>query len=308
MNPASSSARSPRKEDTPRVTSGPGLALGGGAARGLAHIVVLELLDELGIRPALIAGASMGAMVGAAYASGIPAREIREHALEVLSRPTRVARHLLTGGEKNALALLNFSLSRGVMIDGMALIDLFMPPGVAERMEDLEIPLVISTTDFYAAEELVIGTGSLREAVAASIAIPGLIAAPKIDGRLLVDGAISNPVPFEHLQVAGCKPVIAVEVTGHPAGMERNGRKPGITELALGATQIMQLKIAELRRRLSPPDLWIDPPLDAYRAYDFLKAREILEATDAIRDDISRRLDALLDAATGEVIPLPPPE
>ncbi len=287
---------------------GIGLALGGGAARGLAHVVVLEVFDELGIRPGLIAGASMGAMIGAAYASGISAREIREHALEVLSHPARVARQLLTGGERSALALLNFSLSRGVMIDGTALIDLFMPDRVAARMEELDIPLVVSVTDFYAAEELVIGTGDLREAVAASIAIPGLIAAPRIEGRLMVDGAISNPVPFEHLQVAGCRPVIAVEVTGHPSGLLRNGRKPGQTELALGATQIMQLKIAEMKRRLSPPDLWIDPPLDAFRAYDFLKAREILKAADAIRDDIKRRLGALLESVTRGVIPLPPPE
>ncbi len=291
-----------------RHDSGIGLALGGGAARGLAHIVVLEVFDELGIRPAHIAGASMGAMIGAAYASGIPALQIREHTLDVLARPARVARRLLVGGEKSVLALLNFSLSRGVMVDGPALIDLFMPAGVAERMEDLAIPLVVSVTDFYAAEELVIGTGPLREAIAASIAIPGLIAAPKIDGRLLVDGAIVNPVPFEHLQVAGCAPVVAVEVTGHPSGLERGGRKPGQTELALGATQIMQLKIAELKRRLSPPDLWIDPPLDAYRAYDFLKAREILQATDTFRDDIRHRLEALMESAVKGVIPLPPPK
>ena len=283
-----------------------GLALGGGAARGLAHIVVLEVFDELGLRPAMIAGASFGAMVGAAYAAGMPAAAIREHALSVLGHPIRAARQLLRGGETRPRNLLNFSLSRGMMLDGAALLDLFMPPDLPERLEDLSIPLLISTTDFHAAEEHVITSGPLRAAVAASIAIPGLIAAPKIDDRLLVDGAISNPVPFDHLQTAGCKPVIAVEVTGHPAGLVREERKPGQTELALGATQIMQLKIAELKRRLSPPELWIDPPLDAYRAYDFLKCREILERADTIRDDIKRRLTALLEGA-GRVIPLPPP-
>jgi NTE family protein len=283
-----------------------GLALGGGAARGLAHIVVLEVFDELGLRPAMIAGASMGAMVGAAYAAGMPAAAIREHALSVLGRPMSVARKLLRGGEARPRNLLNFSLTRGMMLDGAALIDLFMPQGLPRRLEDLPIPLLVSATDFYAAEERVITSGPLREALAASIAIPGLIAAPKIGGRLLVDGAIINPVPFDHLQAAGCRPVIAVEVTGHPSGLRRGGRKPGQTELALGATQIMQLKIAELKRRLSPPELWVDPPLNAYRAYDFLKSREILERADSMRDDIRRRLVALIEGA-GRVIPLPPP-
>ena len=284
-----------------------GLALGGGAARGLAHIVVLEVFDELGLRPAMIAGASMGAMVGAAYAAGMPAAAIREHALSVLGHPIRVARHLLRGIEARPRNLLNFSLSRGMMLDGAALIDMFMPPGLPERLEDLPIPLLVSATDFFAAEERVISSGPLRAAVAASIAIPGLIAAPKIDGRLMVDGAIINPVPFDHLQAAGCKPVIAVEVTGHPSGLAHEKRRPGQTELALGATQIMQLKIAELKRRLSPPELWIDPPLDAFRAYDFLKCREILERADAMRDDLKRRIAALLEGA-GRVIPLPPPD
>ncbi len=283
-----------------------GLALGGGAARGLAHIVVLEVFDELGLRPAMMAGASIGAMVGAAYAAGMSALELRQHALSVLGRPVHVARKLLRGGEARPRNLLNFSISRGMMLDGAALINLFMPPGLPERLEDLPIPLIISATDFYAAEERVITTGPLREAVAASIAIPGLIAAPKISGRLMVDGAISNPVPFDHLQAAGCRPVIAVEVTGHPSGLVRDGRKPGLTELALGATQIMQLQIAALKRQLSPPELWVDPPLDAYRAYDFLKCREILERADAMRDDLKRRLVTLIEGA-GRATPLPPP-
>ena len=97
-----------------------------------------------------------------------------------------------------------------------------------------------------------------------------------------------------------------MEVTGHPSGLKREGRKPGVTELALGASQIMQLQIAALKRRLAPPELWIDPPLDAYRAYDFLKCREILERTDAMRDDIRRRLVALIEG-TDRAIPLPPP-
>ncbi len=269
-----------------------GLALGGGGARGLAHIPVLEVFDELGVRPAMIAGSSMGAMVGAAYASGIGADEIRDHALSVLGNPRSAARKILTGGEKSSLALLNFSLTRTVLVDGLALVDLFMPADVANTIEETQIPLLITATDFMAARELVLREGDLKAAVAASIAIPGVIAAPRLRGRLLIDGAITNPVPFDHLQEAGCAPVMAVEVTGQPRAAVA-GRKPGITDLALGATQIMQLQIAALKRRLAPPDLWIDPPLDTFRAYDFLKVREILRAADSMRDEIRRGIEAL---------------
>ena len=273
-----------------------GLALGGGAARGLAHIPVLAAFEDLGVRPHVIVGSSMGAMVGAAFASGIPAAAIRDHALEVLGNSRKAARHILTGGEKSPLSLLNFSLSRPVMIDGMALVRLVMPEGVAARVEETDIPFMVTATDYYAAREIVIREGDMRAAVAASIAIPGVIAAPKLNGRLLIDGAITNPVPFDHVRAFGCDVVVAVEVTGHPMPSPK-GRRPGVTELALGATQIMQLQIAALRRRIDPPEIWVDPPVDAFRAYDFLKAREILEAAEPVREEVKRRLAEVLDKA-----------
>ncbi len=296
-----------------RPEPGLGLALGGGAARGLAHIVVLEVLDELGVRPAMIAGASMGAMVGAAYAGGMAARDIREHVLQVLGKPAELARRLLGMGssETSLFSLLNFSISRGVMIDGLALLEAFMPPQVPELLEELPVRMLISATDFYGVEEVVFRSGPVREAVAASIAIPAVIAAPRVNERLLVDGAIVNPVPFDLLQQAGCRPVIAVEVTGRPMPrLKADGsmRKPGMTDLGIGAMQIMQLKLAALKRASSPPELWIDPPLDDYRAYDFLKAREILERADAMRDAIRHHVDRLLEAGETGVVdsPLPP--
>jgi len=274
-----------------------GLALGGGAARGLAHIVVLEAFDELGVKPAVITASSMGALVGAAYASGLAASEIRRHAVNVLGNPRSAARRILTGGDTSPLSLLNFSLSRPVTIDGAALVDLTMPEGVAENVEDTQIPFMAVTTDFYAASEVVIRSGPLKAAVAASIAIPGVIAAPRIGGRLLIDGAITNPVPFDHARAFGCDLVVAVEVTGQPHPGERP--RPGVTELALGSTQIMQLRIASLMRRIDPPDIWIDPPLDHFRAYDFLKAEEILAAAEDMRRKTIDELEKALEGRAG---------
>ncbi len=270
-----------------------GIALGGGAARGLAHIPALEALDDLGIRPCCIAASSMGALIGAAYASGVPAREIREHALAIFGNRRAAARRILRGGEGNLLSLLNFSLSRPVTIDGPALADLALPEGVAARVEETQIPFMVVTTDYYAASEMLIREGDMRAAVAASIAVPGLIAAPRIHGRLLIDGAIVNPVPFDHARAAGADIVVAVEVTGMPTGPRRGGR-PGVTELALGATQIMQLQIAALRRRLAPPDIWIDPPVDHFRAYDFFRAAEILRAAEPVRGEVRKKLEEAL--------------
>ncbi len=260
-----------------------GVALGGGAARGLAHIPVLEALDDLGISPAVITGSSMGALVGAAYASGITARELREHALQVLGNPRKAARRILTGGETSPLSLLNFSISRPVMIDGTALAGLIMPENTARRVEETQIPFMVTATDFHGASELLIREGNMLEAVAASIAIPGVIAAPRWHGRLLVDGAMVNPVPFDHARDFGCDIVIAVEVTGKPYAGKR--KKPGATALVLGATQIMQLQIAALKRRLHPPDIWIAPPVDAFRAHEFFKVKEILQAAEPVREE-----------------------
>ena len=267
-----------------------GLALGGGAARGLAHILVLEAFDDLGIRPAVIVGSSMGALIGAAYASGIAAADIRAHALNVLGNPRSAARRILTGGESSPLSLLNFSLSRPVMIDGAALTRLILPKGTATRVEETAIPFMVTATDFHAASEILIREGQMQAAVAASIAIPGVIAAPLRQGRLLIDGAITNPVPFDHVRAFGCDIVVAVEVTGKPSP-GRKGKRPGVTSLALGATQIMQLQIAASKRRLDPPEIWISPPVDAFRAYDFFKVERILDAAGGVR---ARARDELL--------------
>ena len=272
-----------------------GIALGGGTARGLAHIPVLEVLDELGVRPAIIVGSSMGALVGAAYASGIPAAEIRAHALAVLGRPRSAARHLFSGGEKGPLGLITFQ-SRPVSIDGTALVRLVLMDGVAARVEDTEIPFMVTATDFYAASEVVIRDGDLAAALAASIAVPGVISAPRLGGRLLVDGAIANPVPFDHVQAAGCGVVMGVEVTGRPTPAPP-GRRPGLYELTMGTAQIMQLKIAELKRRLAPPDIWITVPVSRFRAHELLKVREILEAGDSVRETVKRQGAAHLEGA-----------
>jgi NTE family protein len=272
-----------------------GLALGGGAARGLAHIVVLEALDDMGVRPALIAGCSIGALFGAAYASGLSGREIREHALSVLGTPGKAARQMFFSKSASGRHSrpINFSLFRPVTLNGLALVRLVSPPGTAARIEDTVLPFVVNSTDFYAGREVTVQTGDLETAVAASIAIPGVISAPKLNGRLMVDGAYTNPVPMNQLRSHRCDILLAVDVTGMPVPEHR---EPGPANLMLGSTQIMQKRIVQQECAAIKPEVLITPDIDRFAAHDFLKIKEILAATVPVREQVKRQLGPLLAA------------
>src|SRR4029079_4442540 len=125
-----------------------GLALGGGAARGLAHIPMLEVFDEMGIKPSVIAGCSFGALVGAAYASGIPAKEIGDHARFILANRVQAAKCLCGVKGARLRDLLQRKSFTSLLIDGEQLTSFIFPDGVAKLVEDAEIPLKIVTTDF----------------------------------------------------------------------------------------------------------------------------------------------------------------
>jgi NTE family protein len=252
-----------------------GLALGGGGARGLAHIAMLEVFDDLGLAPAVIAGTSVGALIGAAFASGVPARTIRAHAEEVLGRRTELARRLFGGGPGTIRNLIDFNLFGAVQIDGPTLTRLVLPDGVAARLEETRIPLKVIATDFYARRPTVIDEGPLEAAVAASIALPGFIGAPRIAGRLMIDGGISDPVPFDHVRGASDL-VVAIDVTGGP--VEREGRPVRNADLVFGASQIMMRTITRLMVADNGPDILIAPDVDRFRVLEFFRVHEILEA------------------------------
>lgn len=273
---------------SPRV----GVALGGGGARGLAHIAILEAFDELGVKPHRMAGTSMGALVGAAYASGISAAELRAHAEEVLSNRVQLARRLLSRSDASLAALISFQAFGPLMVNGLRLTQLFFPRGVPERIEQTEIHFSVAATDYYDRKEVVLSRGPMREVVAASIAIPGLIAAPRINDRLIIDGAMVNPVPVDHVR-DHVDLTVAVDVTGGPSSTRRRG--PSNTELIFGATQIMQRQIAALRRKDNPPDIIIEPSVDQFRVFDFFKIREILAAAAPAKERLKRQLGRALD-------------
>lgn len=265
-----------------------GLALGGGSARGLAHIPMLEVFDELGLKPKVIAGCSIGALVGAGYAGGMSAREIREHAERLLTNRMGALRYAFGEKRLNPFDLLALNGLASMHLQGETLAGLALPESLPKLIEDLAIPFKVIATDFDTMEEQVIEAGPLRKAVAASIAIPGVILGPKYDGHAFVDGGVTNPVPFDHVR-QGMDIVVAIDVTGRPRAA--NGGSRGNMELAVGSLLIMFHQVAALRRAINPPDIYIRPAIDSFSGADFFRFKEVMEQVTTAKDQLKRELE-----------------
>jgi NTE family protein len=272
-----------------------GLALGGGGARGLAHIPMLEAFDELGLKPSVIAGSSAGALIGAAYAGGMSGREIRDHALSLLSRKMDMARHVFGAKQTKLGDIFSIKGLMSLQLDGQKLADIALPDYLPQRIEDQLIALKIIATDFESMEEVVLTSGPILQAVGASIAIPGFIAAPRINGRIHVDGGVKNPVPFDHVR-EGMDFVVAVDVTGRPRPITRV--HPTNIELAVGSLFIMFHELANLRKTQVPPDIYLTPDVDQFAATDFFKAKQIMDAAAPCKDKLKRSLEMRFKALT----------
>ncbi|MBG1232092.1 patatin-like phospholipase family protein [Aestuariivirga litoralis] len=268
-----------------------GLALGGGSARGLAHIPMLEAFDELGLKPSVIAGCSMGALVGALYAGGMSGIEIREHAVRLLSHRRIFAKHVFGTKQTRFSQLFSVSSLLSVRLDGQKLADIALPNDLPQLIEDQKIPLKIIATDYESMEEVVFTKGSVTAAVGASIAIPGVINGPYINGRLHVDGGVKNPVPFNH---AKADFTVAIDVTGRPRPL--GGKTPSSLELAVGSLLITFNELAQLRRAQHAPEIYITPDVDRVGAADFFRVNQILEWAKPAKEQLKRELDARVNA------------
>jgi NTE family protein len=264
-----------------------GLALGGGGARGLAHIAILEAFDELGVRPAAMIGCSAGALVGAPYAAGISTKDLRAHAESLLGRRADMLKRVLSNGKP--LSLLKFGGFNSLHLSAQTLVEIAMPAGVPELIEDLIIPMQVVATNYKTMQEHVISSGPLVPAVAASIAIPGVISGGMIDGALHVDGGVTNPVPFNHL-FGRVDKVIAVDVTGRP---RVDNARPSNFEVAIGSLLIMFHQIAGLRREKNPPDVYIEVDTSGIGSADFFRLPDILAAAAPAKDRMKREIESL---------------
>ncbi|RCS24600.1 patatin-like phospholipase family protein [Phyllobacterium salinisoli] len=266
------------------------VAFGGGGARGIAHVNVIEALDEMGIRPVAISGSSIGAIMGAGMAAGMSGREIRAYCNETLAnraqvagrmwkmRPTSIS-EILAGG----IRFTQFNIEK--------ILKAFLPERLPTTFEELEIPLAVTATDFYGQQEVIIESGDLISAIAASAAIPALFRPIRRDGRILIDGGIYNPVPFELLEEKA-DIVIAIDVVGGPVGDD--DKMPSSIDAMFGASQLMMQSIIATKLKRTRPVIFLRPQVSRFGVLDFMRVAPILRESVGVKDELKHALDAAL--------------
>ncbi len=268
-----------------------GLALGGGGARGLAHIAILEVFDELGLRPHRLAGTSMGAIVAAFYASGQSARDIRERFARMLLAPEDSLWRTLGRRElRRWFDIAEVNLGRGGLMKGDNLRRFLVQEGVAADFSGLAIPLRVAAADYWEWRQVVLERGDLPLALQASMAVPGLFQPVLHGGRLLVDGGAVNPVPYD-LWNEETDVRIAVDVLGQRVSDRE--RMPGFLESVFNTVQLMEPSILAAKMAYDPPDILVRPEIQGVRMFDFHKADLIYHAAGEAKEALKRRLDAL---------------
>lgn len=272
------------------------LALGGGGARGLAHVLILEVFDEFGIRPSFITGTSIGAIYGAAYASGMSAALIRAHTEEILSQRLDLARNLISARSDPVQKLFRLFSLRSSLLKPETLLEHILPSGVPRQFEDLQIPLAVVATDFYAQDSIVFREGDLRRAIAASIALPVLFQPVIVNNRSLMDGGLVDPLPFDLMTGRG-DITVAVDVSGAPRSDPRE-MGPGAVEAIVSCSQILQRSLVREKLRRIQPDIYIDVDVEAFHVLEFHRFKEILAAAEPSKSQLKRKLERLLRSHT----------
>jgi NTE family protein len=266
-----------------------GLALGGGGVRGFAHVRVLELLDELGLRPSIIAGSSIGAVFGALYASGMSGGDISRLTKDYFIRRGDTLKDVVK--KRSYLVRWLRVLAPERRRGGIVSIDRFLAfalgPIAEARFDELEIPLVVVATDFWTADEVTMESGDVATAVRASMAIPGAFTPVVMDGRVLVDGDLVNRVPYDHL-TDRCDVTIAVDVSGQrPCDSDE---VPSAKDAIFGAFDIMQTAALERKLASSRPDILVRARIQGIPALDLTKIDEVLRQAEPAIDDLRGRL------------------
>ncbi len=297
-----------------------GLALGGGAARGWAHIGVIRALATAGIKPDIVVGTSIGAVVGGCHLAG-QLDELEDFARSLTKR--------------RVFGYLDFNLAGTGLISGQKLCERLERHLGDRRIEDLDRRFTAVATEIGSGHEVWLSRGRLADAIRASYALPGIFKPVKIDGRWLFDGALVNPIPVSVCRALGARYVIAVNlnydmsirsaaanaivnqvereeaaVREEPPVSEKGGvgarwlltrqlfgrgdDAPGISTVMVDALNIVQDRIARSRLAGDPPDAMISPRLHGMGLFDFHRAEEAIARGEAAArreaEDIAREL------------------
>lgn len=269
------------------------LAFGGGGARGLAHIAVIEALDDMGVKPVAIAGTSIGALIGAGYAAGMRGRDIRHHVLSIAHNRGQTMSRLFGARAGKLADWFSAGWNAATLLDAEKVCTSFLPDAVPEDFSALAIPLTVVATNLHRRQEVAFSSGPLRPAIAASMAIPGLFRPVTIDGRIFIDGGTTDPLPAD--QLAGRADIIvAVDVFGAPSTERVDVPNP--FESMFTALLIMGGAIVAAKHRHAPPELVIRPNVTIFRTLDFYRASAILRAAEPVKAEVKEKLGALIES------------
>jgi NTE family protein len=251
-----------------------GLALGGGFARGIVHVGVLKVLEEEGIPVSFVAGTSVGALIGAAYCSGVTPTELEAIAARVRFKD-----------------LARWTLSRYGFATNLRMITFLKKILKVHTFEELQIPLAVTATDFGSGEGVVFRAGPLVDAVRASCAYPGVFLPVKVNGRLLVDGMLAHSLPTKPARDMGADKVLAVSLRSH-WGKNSDGPRHIFDVIGQCFSIAQDVNCAQAR---SCADLVIEPDVTGYRYDDFARSAALVrigeEATRAAIPAIRKWLE-----------------
>lgn len=261
-----------------------GLALGAGAARGWAHIGVIERLEENGIHACAIAGSSIGALAGGLHAAGRLDR-LKDFALGLTRR--------------RVLSLLDISWRGSGLIAGERLGGLLDNAVGGATFADTKVPFICIATELGTGHELWLRSGELAPAIRASYALPGVFRPVRVNGHWLIDGGVVNPVPVAACRALGARLVIAVNLgpetaTGiaiqNPPDIktgDKSNTAPSLTSVLVAAFNITQDRLARSRLAGDPPDVSLIPRANGLGLFEFDKAEKAIQAG---RDAVDRAM------------------
>ena len=278
-----------------KIVSSPpsiGIAFGAGGARGIAHLLMIEALDELGVKPTIISGSSIGAVVGAFYAAGFTAKEMKEILQQLINpKSDSVFDFLLKSDIVKMFTMFDPQFIRSGFIKGEKFQNYMKSHLQVSRFEELKIPLKIVATDYWKKEAVIFEKGDLIQPIKASYSLPGLFTPVKIKNRILIDGGAVNPLPFD-LIMDKCDITIAIDVTAFK--VQNESEIPPTFDSVFTTYQTMQNSIIKERLKFLRPDIYIRPEIFDVRVFDFVKADLIFKQAESAKEELKRQLDKML--------------
>lgn len=269
-----------------------GLALGGGGAKGFAHIPILEVFDELDLKPSIITGTSIGSIIGAMYASGLSADEIKEICMVPQSGGLRDALKNKDLGKMIQMIDPDIGLKSQGLLKGDKFLEFLYDSLKVKTFEELPIPFKCVATDFWRYESLVFDSGPLSHAVRASMAIPYVFSPIIHEERILVDGGLTNNVPVDLLG-DNCDIKIAINIRG--ARSTPKDKIPNALEAIFHTYEVMQEATTSAKLASHPVDMYMHPPIKDIYVMDFHRAEEIYKQGLEIKEDFRGQLQSLLE-------------